>query len=84
MALERQGGSRSDQLSLSMPLLGIGTVAPATCSKGYSWKFFRRFFEVLHVWYLGNPSSPSYIGALNLEYDDDGISLHYSPAWLIL
>ena len=39
-------------------------------------------FDVLHLWYLGNPSLPIYIGALNLEDDGDGVSLHYSPAWL--
>ena len=39
-------------------------------------------FDALHLWYLGNPSSPSCVGSLHLEDDGDGVSLHYSPAWL--
>ena len=39
-------------------------------------------FDVLHLWFLGNPLLPRYIGTLNLEDDGDGVSLHYSPAWL--
>ena len=39
-------------------------------------------FDALHLWYLGNPSSPSCVGSLQLEDDGDGVSLHYSPAWL--
>ena len=39
-------------------------------------------FDVLHLLYLGNPSSPSCVGSLHLEDDGDGVSLHYSPAWL--
>ncbi len=46
-------------------------------------EIFPTHFDVLHLWYLGNPSSPSYIGALSLEDDGDGVSLLYSPAWLI-
>ena len=43
---------------------------------------FPQQFDVLHLWYLGNPSSPSCVGSLHLEDDGDGVSLHYSPAWL--
>ncbi len=39
-------------------------------------------FDVLHLWFLGNPSLPRYIAVLNLEDDCDGVSLHYTPAWL--
>ena len=39
-------------------------------------------FDVLHLWFIGNPSSPSCVGSLHLEDDGDGVSLHYSPAWL--
>jgi len=39
-------------------------------------------FEDLHLWFLSSPSCPRYIGALNLEDDGDGVSLHYNPTWL--
>jgi serine/threonine-protein kinase HipA len=39
-------------------------------------------FHVLHLWYLGKPSSPIYIGDLKLEDDGDGVSLQYSTVWL--
>ena len=51
--------------------------------KGSSMEFLPSHFDVLHLWYLGNPSAPSHIGTLNLENDGDGVSLLYSPEWLI-
>ncbi len=38
--------------------------------------------QVLHLWYLGIPSAPIYIGLLKLEDDGDGVSLLYDAAWL--
>ncbi len=38
--------------------------------------------HVLHLWFLGIPSAPIYIGLLKLEDDGDGISLLYNAAWL--
>jgi serine/threonine-protein kinase HipA len=43
---------------------------------------FTSQFDVLHLWYMGNLSSPIYIGILKLEGDLNGVSLHYSIAWL--
>jgi hypothetical protein len=39
-------------------------------------------FDVLHLWFLGNLSSPRRVGALNLEDEGVGVFLCYSPAWL--
>jgi serine/threonine-protein kinase HipA len=39
-------------------------------------------FDVLHLWYLGNPASPLYVGVLKALDDDEGVSLQYSPSWL--
>lgn len=39
-------------------------------------------FEVLYLWYLGNPGKPIQVGELRLLGDDEGLSLQYSPSWL--
>jgi hypothetical protein len=37
-------------------------------------------FNILYLWYLGNPELPIYVGVLNsLEYVGD-VSLQYSPS----
>jgi len=36
----------------------------------------------LYLWFLANPSSPRYIGALKLVSAGKGVSLHYSHDWL--
>lgn len=39
-------------------------------------------FEVLYLWYLGNPCEPTQVGELRLLGDDEGVSLQYSHSWL--
>ena len=36
----------------------------------------------LHLWYLGDPDTPSYVGALKLVSAGKGVSLHYCQQWL--
>jgi serine/threonine-protein kinase HipA len=36
----------------------------------------------LHLWYLGNPQSPRYVGALRLISTGKGVSLRYHEEWL--
>ena len=36
----------------------------------------------LHLWYLGDPSAPRYVGALKLVASGKGVSLRYGPDWL--
>lgn len=36
----------------------------------------------LYLWYLGDPHTPRYVGALKLVAAGKGVSLHYSLAWL--
>ncbi len=36
----------------------------------------------LHLWYLGDPASPRYVGALKLVSAGKGVSLHYGRQWL--
>ena len=36
----------------------------------------------LHLWYLGVPATPQYVGALKLVTAGKGVSLHYSAGWL--
>lgn len=36
----------------------------------------------LHLWFLGDPTTPRYIGALKLVSAGKGVSLHYSADWL--
>lgn len=36
----------------------------------------------LHLWYLGDPATPRYVGALSLVSAGKGVSLHYGPDWL--
>jgi serine/threonine-protein kinase HipA len=36
----------------------------------------------LHLWYLGDPNSPRYVGALRLISTGKGVSLHYHEQWL--
>lgn len=39
--------------------------------------------EDLHLWYLGDPASPRYIGALRLVAAGKGVSLRYGGEWLV-
>ena len=36
----------------------------------------------LHLWYLGDPANPRYVGALKLVSAGKGVSLHYGADWL--
>lgn len=36
----------------------------------------------LHLWFLGDPSAPRYVGALKLVSAGKGVSLRYDNAWL--
>lgn len=36
----------------------------------------------LHLWFLGNPAAPLYVGALKLVAAGKGVSLHYGKDWL--
>ena len=36
----------------------------------------------LHLWYLGEPAAPRYVGALQLVAEGKGVSLRYSAQWL--
>lgn len=36
----------------------------------------------LYLWFLGDPSTPCYVGALKLVSGGKGVSLHYSGEWL--
>jgi serine/threonine-protein kinase HipA len=36
----------------------------------------------LHLWYLGDPASPRYVGALRLVAAGKGVSLRYGEQWL--
>ncbi|HEY6513339.1 MAG TPA: HipA domain-containing protein [Burkholderiaceae bacterium] len=36
----------------------------------------------LHLWYLGDPATPRYVGALKLVFTGKGVSLHYGKQWL--
>jgi hypothetical protein len=36
----------------------------------------------LHLWFLGNPAEPRYVGALILVAAGKGVSLHYGQEWL--
>jgi serine/threonine-protein kinase HipA len=36
----------------------------------------------LYLWYLGNPGTPRYVGALKLVAAGKGVSLHYGREWL--
>ena len=36
----------------------------------------------LSLWYLGDPATPRYVGALRLVAAGKGVSLHYGKAWL--
>ncbi|MGJ7582420.1 type II toxin-antitoxin system HipA family toxin [Variovorax sp. RHLX14] len=39
-------------------------------------------FDDLFLWYLADPKTPRYVGALQLVSSGKGISLHYSEDWL--
>ena len=39
-------------------------------------------FNILYLWYLGNPELPIYVGGLISLEDDDGASMQYSPSWI--
>ncbi|MCA0186169.1 MAG: HipA domain-containing protein [Proteobacteria bacterium] len=36
----------------------------------------------LYLWFLGDPATPRYVGALKLVSAGKGVSLHYAKAWL--
>lgn len=36
----------------------------------------------LHLWYLADPTTPRYVGALKLVSAGKGVSLHYGAEWL--
>ena len=36
----------------------------------------------LHLWFLGDPAEPRYVGALKLVAAGKGVSLHYGQEWL--
>lgn len=36
----------------------------------------------LHLWFLGDPTTPHYVGVLKLVSAGKGVSLHYSKGWL--
>jgi serine/threonine-protein kinase HipA len=36
----------------------------------------------LYLWFLGDPTTPRYVGALKLVSAGKGVSLHYSEAWI--
>lgn len=39
-------------------------------------------FDLLHLWYLGEPDRPALVGALRLVQSGKGVSLQYAPPWL--
>jgi serine/threonine-protein kinase HipA len=39
-------------------------------------------FDVLHLWFLGNPTTPRHVGALRLVDGGKGVSLQYSREWI--
>ncbi len=39
-------------------------------------------FDVLHLWYLGDPGLPRYVGELKLVSAGKGVSLRYGDEWL--
>jgi serine/threonine-protein kinase HipA len=39
-------------------------------------------FDVLYLWFLGDPGTPSFVGTLRLVDAGKGVSLHYGPEWL--
>jgi serine/threonine-protein kinase HipA len=38
--------------------------------------------DTLHLWWLGDPATPAYIGALHTARSVRGVSLRYAPDWL--
>lgn len=38
--------------------------------------------DQLYLWYLGDPSTPKYVGELQLMHDGKGVSLRYGQVWL--
>lgn len=38
--------------------------------------------DTLHLWYLGNPATPRYVGVLQWVAAGKGVSLRYDPQWL--
>ena len=40
------------------------------------------YLDDLSLWYLGDPSTPRYVGALKLVSAGKGVSLHYAKEWL--
>jgi len=39
-------------------------------------------YDTLHLWFLGDPRSPRYVGILHLVEGGKGVSLHYGREWL--
>ncbi len=40
--------------------------------------------NTLSLWWLGRPDSPRLIGELRVARQTKGVSLRYSPSWLVL
>lgn len=39
--------------------------------------------DQLHLWFLGNPQQPRYVGGLRLSIPGGGVALRYDPAWIL-
>jgi len=39
-------------------------------------------FDVHHLWFLGDPTAPRFVGTLRLVQSGKGVSLQYGPQWL--
>lgn len=39
-------------------------------------------FDVLHLWFLGNPAAPRHVGTLRLVAGGKGVSLQYGADWI--
>jgi serine/threonine-protein kinase HipA len=63
-------------------LLNWGELAPAPRPKRAFNGAGRMRLDDLHLWYLGEPNSPHYVGALRLISTGKGVSLRYHEKWL--
>lgn len=39
-------------------------------------------FDILHLWFLGDPQAPRFVGTLRLVEAGKGVSLQYGGEWL--
>lgn len=39
-------------------------------------------YDDLHLWFLGDPAAPRYVGHCGLLPQGKGVSLHYGKDWL--